>query len=63
MTKGDQQEEGGGSQKFWMKIRGLDLVSDSESEKEEVEKRAHSNIKWIETYECLDVGDKRPRRL
>lgn len=39
--KGDQQEEGGGSQKFWMKIRGLELVSDSGIEKEKVEKRAY----------------------
>lgn len=61
--KGDQQEEGGDSQKFWMKIRGLDLVSDSGSEMEELEKRAHSDIKWIETCECLDMGDKRPRGL
>lgn len=26
--KGDQQEEGGDSQKFWVKIWGLELVSD-----------------------------------
>lgn len=53
--RGDQQEERGHSQNSGWRS-GAWTGIDSGIEKEKVGKRAYSNIKWVESRECLDVG-------